>query len=570
MPFFALQNLVSKEVTPCEAPWLETLSVPDHVKGKAGKKLRDGWINDPSTQHNVYSAFEGFVDNLRVSSPKNEEGNPPLKMHAFIADIDAPLSVAEIETGIHRIPFAPNWLERTLSGNVRLIWLLEKPVAFPNRRFAIEFLELALTRMRLELIAVGFDRGAYLDPNRYYTNSCEWMSGGGARISASLLDGWALAVSEKHVWKKDRGAVDIPLPIVQAAVEKKYPTFSTSWVGDFVDGATGPTFWVEGSTSPKSAIVKPTGIFTFSSHAVKPFYSWADLLGKSFVETYTAEAMGRAVEGILFDGQKYWRKDGYGDWKNYSKEDTQSHLAIDRGLESKKGENESSEVARAIQYIQNWQNVIGAAPFVFQPSGLLLKQGSKFLNTHTRKVCSPAPGPVVWGAEGQMPFLSKFFDGLFHPDSHAAVPGKPIEYFLAWLQRFYVGAYESNLESGQNLFLCGGPGVGKTFLNQGLLPYLLGGGADAESYLLGTSDFNSQLFEVAYWSIDDNSATVTDATHRKYSTMVKKMERQNDGDKKTKFENGAKIKRNDDGSKKIKLADGTKILIDENGKRTVK
>ena len=51
---------------------------------------------------------------------------------------------------------------------------------------------------------------------------------------------------------------------------------------------------------------------------------------------------------------------------------------------------------------------------------------------------------------------------------------------------------------------------------------------------------------------------------------VKKMENQNDGDKKTKFENGAKIKRNDDGSMKIKKADGTVIKIDENGKRTVK
>jgi hypothetical protein len=53
-------------------------------------------------------------------------------------------------------------------------------------------------------------------------------------------------------------------------------------------------------------------------------------------------------------------------------------------------------------------------------------------------------------------------------------------------------------------------------------------------------------------------------------TLVKKMERQNDGDHKTKYENGAKIKRSDDGSVKIKRADGTKVKIDENGNRTVK
>ena len=51
---------------------------------------------------------------------------------------------------------------------------------------------------------------------------------------------------------------------------------------------------------------------------------------------------------------------------------------------------------------------------------------------------------------------------------------------------------------------------------------------------------------------------------------MKKMEHENDGDHKTKYENGAKIKRDDDGSLKIKRADGTKIKIDENGNQTVK
>ena len=51
---------------------------------------------------------------------------------------------------------------------------------------------------------------------------------------------------------------------------------------------------------------------------------------------------------------------------------------------------------------------------------------------------------------------------------------------------------------------------------------------------------------------------------------VKKMERENDGDHKVKYENGAKIKRESDGSVKIKRADGTKIKIDEHGHRTVK
>lgn len=53
-------------------------------------------------------------------------------------------------------------------------------------------------------------------------------------------------------------------------------------------------------------------------------------------------------------------------------------------------------------------------------------------------------------------------------------------------------------------------------------------------------------------------------------SAVKKMVNGGNGDRKTKFENGAKIKRSDDGSIKIKRADGTKVKIDEDGNRTVK
>lgn len=51
---------------------------------------------------------------------------------------------------------------------------------------------------------------------------------------------------------------------------------------------------------------------------------------------------------------------------------------------------------------------------------------------------------------------------------------------------------------------------------------------------------------------------------------IKKLENDGDGDKKVKYQNGAKIKRNEDGSVKIKRADGTKVKIDENGHKTVK
>lgn len=519
MPFFALRNLVSSETTPV-TPWLYTQAAPDHVKGKENKTARDRWINSNETSAQVYSAFEGVNPSVRISKPKvgADEGNPPFKLHAFIADIDCAVSQDELAAGIARLAFSPNYYEKTLSGNARLVWLLEKPVSFPNRNFAVEFLKLAAARLHPENVAAGFDKPAWEEPNRYYTNSGEWlMISAEARIPASLVDGWVVEVAEKHLWRKDRGAVDLPLPVVYTELLKKYP--SMNWPEDFIEGSQGPSFWLESSTSPKSAVVKPTGMFTFSAHQSKPFYPWADLLGKDFVERHAAELMGKAVEGIYHDGTKYYRKDGHGAWKCFSKEDIILHLSTDRGLSAVK-DGGASEVNRAVSFIHNWQGIDGAAPFVFQPSGLIKKANGAFLNTHTRRALRPVEERAEWGPGGKMPFISNLFDHLFHPESR---PLRPLDYWLSWLSRFYRGAYENNLESGQNVFLLGGPGIGKTFLSQGLLPHLLGGGAGAEGYLMGESNFNSELFESALWTIDDNSATVDASTHRKFSAMIKKM-----------------------------------------------
>lgn len=518
--FYAIPNLVSSTAAPC-VPWQWSQLPPKEVCGPASKKLRDKWREDPKLNWQLFSSFEGFIPNQRLSEPKrgtSDEGNPPLRCGGFVCDYDAPVSDSELETGIARMgEYVPNFYEKTMSGNATLVWIFEKPVSFPNRRFAVEFLELALSKLHFESVAVKFDKPAFLAPERYYTNSGEWYAiNETARIPYALLNGWIAEVGEKHHWRKDRGSVEIPLPVVAAELAKKYPTFPNCWPGDFVEGAQGPSFWVEGSTSPKSAIVKTTGLFTFAGHAIKPFFPWADLLGVQFVEKYRTEMMGKAVDGIYHDGTKYYRKDGYGDWKWYAKEDIVSHLNVDRGLSVVKDNGAPSEVSRAIQYIQNWQAVVGAAPFVFQQTGVLTRNGNRFLNTHTRRAMSPSSEKTVWGPSGNMPFLSRFFDGIFDPREQ-------LDFFLSWLARYYRGAYEMNLESGQNVFFLGSQGVGKTLLSQGILPRLVGGSADAEDYLLGKTQFNSDLFEVGLWTVDDNSATVSLDTHRKFSAMVKKM-----------------------------------------------
>lgn len=517
--FFATSNLCSRAVTPCPTPWTFQAQIPDSVRGKENKKARDKWINSPTTLHQCYTAFEGFIPNERIRDAKaGDEGNQPLRLSAFVGDYDAPVTLDEIKTGLEtRCSFVPNYLERTMSGNVRLVWIFEKPVSFPNARFAKEFLSLALKRTKFSDVVVGLDVPAWENPNRLWTNSGDWsVIDENARLPDALLNGWVVEVAEKHHWRRDRGAIDIPLPAVWTKLCDIFPKLPEQWPNEFVEGAQGPSFWIEGSESPKSAIVKPTGLFTFAGHAVKPFYSWADLLGKDFVDKYAAEAMGKAVQGIYHDGTSYYRQDGYGDWKPFSKEDTMSHLCVARGMSSQKEGSEPSEVSRAIEFIQNWQGITGAAPFAYAPSGILERNGRRILNTHTRRVLQPAGGPVKWGPDGQFPFYSRFFDGLFSTPEQ-------LTYFLPWLSRFYKSAYNLLPESGHNVILVGGTNKGKTFLSQCVLSKLMGGDADAQNYLMGETTFNSELFESGLWTIDDNSVAVDAAHHRKFTIMFKKM-----------------------------------------------
>ena len=98
----------------------------------------------------------------------------------------------------------------------------------------------------------------------------------------------------------------------------------------------------------------------------------------------------------------------------------------------------------------------------------------------------------------------------------------------------------------------------------------LGNDTYYNTYSANRANYGDGPYSLAPGPVTTSSTTTVHHGSVGQGSGVKKMENQNDGDKKTKFENGAKIKRNDDGSVKIKMADGTKVKVDENGHRTVK
>jgi hypothetical protein len=510
------KNLTREEVHQGIAPWEFKPATPIPEEVRKDKKRRDQWITNPYTEHHVYTFIEGVIPNCRVTAPKNGgEGNPARAIHALVADYDQVIPKEEVLQRASKMTWKPNWVERTLSGHWRLVWLMAEPQLFPSHDFAKHFLKTFKDfGFDPSFLLPGFDKGAWEAPDRLYTNSCEWYPVHNKPIPSDVSRGWLVKASQSFDFKKGFGTI-IPLDIVRDELQKLYPRF-IDWPGEFVLGSQGPTFWVHGSDSLKSAIVRETGMQTFAAHAVKGFYPWADLLGIDFCKKYEAEVTGRAVQGIYHDGKHYHRRLPTGAWKGFDKGDTINHLVTARGVSSKANNNGTSEVHKCLEHIHSYQSVSGAAPCIYRPEGLI-HQGRELplLNTSNVKVMQPLEGPGIWGPDGNFPWLSFWLDHYF-------TTPEQLRYKLAWLAWAYQHAFRGEPVSGQAVIEIGGVGTGKTLFGEGVLGRIMGGSVDACRYLLGEDKFGSQIFHAPIWLINDGTVATDPAKHRLFTEMVKR------------------------------------------------
>lgn len=508
-----LENLRSVTLEDGPAPWeFVPGSIPEPVRKDKG--FRDLWINSAKTAHHCYSLFDGFSPTQRVTKE-----NPPQVMLGLAVDYDCPVTPQQAAEGWGRVKRPPTHWEVTLSGNGRGLWMFQEPIRVPGYEFAGKFCAFLADKLNARLVAPGVDENALTTPNRYYTNSGVWLDTQGQPIEQDLLVGWLVEFSGAWNFASKDYGVEVPLEKAAELLSGKYPRF-TDWPTDFSLNSQGPSFWIDGSTSPKSAIVRATGIQTFAAHANRAFYSWEDLLGKDAVESFRATQLGAAVVDVFFDSKHYFRPIADGRWKAFTKEDLVQFLRTSRGLSQKMDKTGVSQIDRAIAYIHDHHYINGAAPFAFRPTGQIRVNGEPILNISTKTVLTPQQEPAAWGKDGGFEFISSFLDALFDPADQKEV-------FIAWLHVFYKSAYEKRPHSGHSVFLAGGPSVGKTMLSRGILAGLMNGFADAGDYLLGKDGFGSELFDNGLWCVDDSEGTVSAAHHRKFSEIVKRMSANN-------------------------------------------
>jgi len=500
MKFPCITNLAGQEAD-MVIPWDFQPKVPQFKT----KRLYKEWLAQDSTDHLLYCGFMGVVPNLRI----HKDSNPIHSMHALVADYDAGIKDGDLETMLERAEdHAPNWVHVTPSGGARLVWLLERPVLIAAPTILMKTLKMAAKALDLKGLLPGFDfQDAFLNPTIYYDVGRDWMEVSGSKVlPASLVEGWILKSSEGAKWQGE----EIPLDVIEAKMHEAFPG---RWTGPFVEGSRGVRFWDPMADNPSAAIVRPTGMQCFTGSA--GFVPWSKIFGSRFVEQYTTQRLGDVIDGIWYDGRAYWYQSADEKWEPRAEREFARWLKVEQGLSGDKEKNATfSEVEHALFMVDQHRRVVGAAPFVYLPPGMIEFQGKRVLNTARVKPLSPAPGVDDWG--DRFPWTSTFLEKFFDTDEQ-------LLYFLSWLKRFYVSALEGKPLQGQAVFIAGEAGQGKTLLSNKIISGLMGGHQDAAKFLLGGSEFNKELFHHGLWAIDDATPGDNASDHKKFSSLLKKV-----------------------------------------------
>lgn len=497
---FSARNLTERTVAPC-LPWEFVQTADITLQIRHDKEDRQYWYQTQETRHSFYTTIEAANPNQRAS----REDNPPKALHGIVADFDIKLEEAKIDEAVAAMPLKPSWVERSLGGNARLVWLFPKPLPVESYDFCVALLQASQAWLKMDLLA-GLDGPALSDPARLFCNGCVWRETGHGPINEAALQAFFVETGKKFRFVSGDG-VEIPLDRIEKGLREKFPHFC--WPSDFVPESSGPSFWIPASQSSNSAILKPDGFFSFSAHAEKPFYSWADILGTEFVKEFIVASISKATDDLWFDGKKFYRRKS-GQYVGLEMAELQNFLEVDCGLTQKSG-----RIKSALSHIYNNSHVDSAGPFIFRPSGLITYQGKRKLNTASAQVTPPATGTQAWGPLGNFPFLSRLLENIFTSEFQR-------DHFLSWFSYFYTSGLNSAPMPGQVIVAMGGVAVGKTLVSREVVGRAVGGYCDASGYLIRAEAFNAHMFEAALWVLDDETVSDSPTAAQNVQIALKK------------------------------------------------
>lgn len=542
------------------------------------EQLKVTWTDarlSPSFRWVVYSMCEGVVATRRVVTSARgrfagSQGlNLPHRMHGLVADYDCEFDPdrvqksiekreaswkSELESGPALRSYMPFWIEKSLSDRMHLAWRFERSWICPPDS---ELTKSIITKLG-ELLYIPsffpmFDRHSR-NPWSLTTLGREWsfltQEDGSLfpAIPLSLVNEVAYEVTLSHA-KSRPDETEVPLDVAAKLLAEKFgPKFD--WPGDFVLGSMGPTFWLEGSVSPKSAVVHAGGLYSFSNtaqEAGKSFWSWTDLLGAKVAE-FRKGQISEVAQNYLSVRSEYYdiSKSGSAP-RPLNADQLRAQLRSQHGLSARveKG-SASSPVDDAITAILQTRSVSGLVHFPFRPRGLIpnpmddrAQKGqslvwnlSSIVDCMQETVASGYSGE--WGPEGHFPTICQYLELMLPPaEGRIMLPSGAVlqqvalpqyELLVAWMQRILIDALKEKgvIRRGHALLLTGPSGTGKTLLGNLFLGNLFFAGSwtPAEDLIQADSSFNAHLWDKAFLLIDDY--TPGDASDARIATALKK------------------------------------------------
>lgn len=450
-------------------------------KNQRKKKVCDiGWCifgvargviqNQPLTKENQAAAIGGLV--LDYDATYNRE---------YLRD-----QLAKVNPDLH-----PQYIEQSLGGNVRLMWVFHDWLPVINSAHATAVWKTFADLLKVDRLHPGLDESSW-NPAQRWTNGVLWevCNTKHKHVPKATMMSCMVEAARKHT-TAESGEID--LKIVAQEVEKRWPG---RWEGEFEVGAKGPRFWDEQADNPNGCLIKPDGVVCVTGK--KAWIGWEELFGKEWVAKHKVDRIDGAIGNIWFDGRQYWSLLPHG-WVADDRSDTLLGFT-NQGWPNKVPKGESiSPAGRLLYAVQRNNRVDLAIPMVNYPPGILQHEGCRILNTSRVKPITLAESgdPQHWR------WTYEFLHQLFVPNP-AHTEGQPLEYFLAWTQRGLRSLIEYSPSMGQAMFVCGPRDAGKTLLSTRILKPLFGGKeADPFSYFTGGTDFNSDLFESYFWAMND-------------------------------------------------------------------
>lgn len=497
MKYFYIKNLRSSDITIAKDLSQIKSPVPNHNTKSDHRK----WSADAHTDHVFYNTVE-------ADSPRERVGvdNPPRLIYGVVGDYDAAVDWTNIEDLLSKIDHTPTWISKTHSGYMRLVWEFETPVPTAEELFPAYMKQIAKI-LCLQKLHAGFD-GTSTKASQYFDLGTQWKQIG-TTLPKSVTQTAAIKAASEQAPKS--GDVTIPMNVVAAEVEDRFPN---RWTNSFEVGQRGPLFWINDGIERDGCQIVEDGIVCYSDRAGKGFVTWAEIFGRKFVQDYEQEKVGSLLDDYWYNGRDFYKMI-YGQAVPIKEAQLTRELRK-AGFSQKniKGKT-TSEIDEALLAICNVNRVNDIAPVIFSTARIVEFNSNRILNTACLQ-------PISADSDGDIskwPFIHEWIHQLF---ANTADHRPTVEYFFAWLQRFYIAVINHQLTQGQALLLVGPTNKGKSLLSNKVIAALVGGFSDASEYLSGISQFNKDLARVAAWVVDDTTSAASFQDQLKATELIKR------------------------------------------------